>query len=353
MKLSRPRRRSSFASTSVALAENVSSNVSTQIKSKPIQDVIAGAAARAASQSTIHPLDTMKVRMQHRGGSGLPVKPSQGVKVLVRNPLKGMASAGRSVVSLYKGVGGAATAAGIAIGTYFAFYSVTCNLIQQHTSLPPGGVAFVAGAVAATGGSVVKVPLAVCIRSVQAGIYPNAFTAASSIVKAAGPRGLFTGFVPTLIEDVPDMAFKFAAYESLRSVCKLINKRRQLSPQEDFAMGALSGAFAAAVTTPFDVVKTHMMCSAASKPNMLTTVNNIFKQGGVPALFKGVAPRAISNGINSAVFFCFFEAFRAFLREQNSKAQDMKSKRKYNEKPMQRFDQTIGGSQNEPIYELA
>lgn len=31
---------------------------------KPAHDVVAGAIARAASQSTIHPLDTMKVRMQ-------------------------------------------------------------------------------------------------------------------------------------------------------------------------------------------------------------------------------------------------------------------------------------------------
>ena len=31
---------------------------------KPAHDVVAGAMARAASQSTIHPLDTMKVRMQ-------------------------------------------------------------------------------------------------------------------------------------------------------------------------------------------------------------------------------------------------------------------------------------------------
>lgn len=43
-----------------------------------------------------------------------------------------------------------------------------------------------AGAIAAAGGSVVKVPLAVCIRSVQAGVYPNAMNAASSIVAAAG-----------------------------------------------------------------------------------------------------------------------------------------------------------------------
>lgn len=35
---------------------------------KPASDIIAGAVARAASQGTIHPLDTLKVRMQAQGG---------------------------------------------------------------------------------------------------------------------------------------------------------------------------------------------------------------------------------------------------------------------------------------------
>lgn len=55
-----------------------------------------------------------------------------------------------------------------------------------------GGIAFVSGAGAAIGSSVVKVPLAVCIRSVQAGRYPNALAAAQSIVDTAGVRSLFT-----------------------------------------------------------------------------------------------------------------------------------------------------------------
>lgn len=41
--------------------------------------------------------------------------------------------------------------------------------------------------------------------------------------------------------------------------------------QEDFAMGAVSGAFAAAATTPLDVIKTHMMCTAASRPSMVSS----------------------------------------------------------------------------------
>jgi hypothetical protein len=57
---------------------------------------------------------------------------------------------------------------------------------------PTGQIAFVSGAAAAVGSGVVKVPIAVCIRSVQAGVYPDVFAAARSITKAAGPRGLFT-----------------------------------------------------------------------------------------------------------------------------------------------------------------
>ncbi len=38
---------------------------------KPASDIVAGAVARAASQGTIHPLDTIKVRMQARGSRSL------------------------------------------------------------------------------------------------------------------------------------------------------------------------------------------------------------------------------------------------------------------------------------------
>ena len=87
---------------------------------------------------------------------------------------------------------GAATGAGIIIGTYFAFYSTTKRFLRERTEMSEPAMAFTSGAVAALGSSVVKVPLAVCIRSVQAGIYQNVFHAARSIVSAAGVRGLFT-----------------------------------------------------------------------------------------------------------------------------------------------------------------
>lgn len=308
-----PRRR--FASATAALKDLDLSNTLVSVPDapppplKPANDVIAGAMARAASQGTIHPLDTLKVRMQSKPVAG-------GISTLAKKLVnKGPRGAARSVGGLYRGVLSAASGAGIAIGAYFAFYGVATRLVSRHTKLNRSGVAFVAGAAAAASSSVVKVPIAVCIRSVQAKVYPNVLVAAHSICGAAGPKGLFTGYLPTLLEDVPDMAFKFAAYESLRSLHSRVFARKATA-QEDFLCGAGAGAFAAAATTPLDVVKTTMMCTAAYKPNMITASQAILRSGGVGAFFRGVGPRAASNGINSAVFFAFFEALRGYIAKQ-------------------------------------
>lgn len=277
-----------------------------QADAKPAHDVVAGAVARAASQSTIHPLDTMKVRMQ----AGNSVRES-GAKTVVAKAAKGGFT---EVRGLYKGVVGAATGAGVIIGTYFAFYSTTKRFLREQTNINDGAAAFVAGATAALGSSVVKVPLAVCIRSVQAGVYKNVFHASKSIISAAGVRGLFTGFVPTVLEDVPDMAVKFAVYETLRKLHDRLKGGRPANVMEDLVMGGFAGAAAAAATTPLDVVKTVMMCTASSRPTLLGAARSIMQEGkGLAPFFRGVGPRALSNGLNSAIFFCFFEAIRQVL----------------------------------------
>jgi solute carrier family 25 (mitochondrial S-adenosylmethionine transporter), member 26 len=288
-----------------------------QPDAKPAHDVVAGAVARAASQSTIHPLDTMKVRMQAGSPRRAPKvpRPTGHSTLALRRGL-------HEVGGLYKGVVGAATGAGIIIGTYFAFYSTSKRFLKEHTSLHDGSTAFVAGGVAAMGSSVVKVPLAVCIRSVQAGVYRNVLHAARSIVAAAGVRGLFTGFVPTILEDVPDMAVKFAVYETLRKVHTQMSGGKPANVAEDLIMGGFAGAAAAAATTPLDVVKTVMMCSASSRPTLVGAVRSVMREGrGVAPFFRGVGPRALSNGLNSAIFFCFFEAIRQVLIKRQQQNQ--------------------------------
>ncbi|MEW5310044.1 MAG: hypothetical protein WDW38_001876 [Sanguina aurantia] len=353
-RIGRPRRRNDgYASAGAATLASTTAQMCTQqqhspsspttsppvskVPIRPLSDVFAGALARAASQGTIHPLDTLKVRLQTR-------KPSMAVTQGLASPVTGqlplpagLSKIGKlvppmlstpppldpramtaTVASLYRGVVGAASGAGIAIGAYFAFYGAACNCITRaRPDMSPSAVAFVSGGIAAAGSSFVKVPLAVCIRSVQAGIYPNFFAAGKSIISSAGVRGLFTGYLPTVLEDVPDMAIKFAAYESLRSLHSKAVGGRVASVQEDFVMGAFSGALAAAATTPLDVIKTNMMCAAASRPTMGAVAAKVYASGGAAGFMRGVGARSLSNGINSAVFFVFFEAIRNHIKAQD------------------------------------
>jgi len=296
----------------------------TKSGAKPLNDTVAGALARAASQSTIHPLDTVKVQMQ-AGTFGKALGSGGVSKFGSLVPPSGAAKIIPGIASLYRGVFGAASGAGIAIGAYFAIYSTTTRLLDLHVKprlgegVPPGAIAFTAGAIAAAGGSFVKVPLAVCIRSVQAGVYPNFVNASKSIVKAAGARGLFTGFLPTFLEDVPDMAVKFACYETLRSLHRKMNKGKPSTAQEDLVMGGFSGSVAAAATTPLDVIKTTMMCSAATRPSVVGACKSIWAQGlGPKAFFTGVGARSLSNGVNTAVFFAFFEAIKGCMDKREA-----------------------------------
>ena len=193
---------------------------------------------------------------------------------------KAVSKAIPKVASLYKGVIGAASGAGIAIGTYFAFYGAASNMLSTSTELAPGQIAFVAGGMAAAGGSVVKVPLAVCIRSVQAGVYPNVFKAASSITEAAGVRGLFTGYLPTLLEDVPDMAFKFAAYETLRQVHRRLNNGRKANVQVSVETWnpAMSGKSLEAYCTE------HCICTSTKQRFQLCTQIHLQFHNGLQCL---------------------------------------------------------------------
>jgi hypothetical protein len=61
-----------------------------------------------------------------------------------------------------------------------------------------------------------------------------------------------------------------------------------------------------------------MMCAAASRPTMMGAAREVMAAAGPRGFLAGIGARALSNGINSAVFFCFFEAIRTSLQQQQA-----------------------------------
>ena len=79
----------------------------------------------------------------------------------------------------------------------------------------------------------------------------------------------------------------------------------------------MSGSFAAAVTTPLDVVKTRLMLGTdvhgVRYKGFAQTLGRIYAEEGWQALFSGVVPRTFWIGIGGFVFLGAYEQSKLML----------------------------------------
>jgi hypothetical protein len=143
------------------------------------------------------------------------------------------------------------------------------------------------------------------------------------LAKSLGPAGLYTGVLATLLRDVPFSFMYFPAYaislERLEAF-PLLEGHRSVAA---FGAGAIAGTFAAAATTPLDVIKTRVHSGARPSAGLgageylrreiglvTSTASSILAKEGPAAFFKGVIPRC---AIVSPLFAITMQTFE-FLK---------------------------------------
>ena len=205
------------------------------------------------------------------------------------------------------------------------------------------GVHLLSAAAGAICSSVVRVPGDTIRHQTQAYMHRNVFAAFSNIVTARGVAGLYLGYLPTLLRDVPELAIQFTVYEALRKgvttyrADQLARQQQALPPQqrrrrggqrredassyklatwEHLVLGGLAGAAAATVTMPLDFVKTRQQCGAAG--GVLGLVRGVVATEGVQGLFAGLAPRVCHVACTSSVFFGLFEGAKLLLKPERT-----------------------------------
>ncbi|KAI7771653.1 hypothetical protein LZL87_005929 [Fusarium oxysporum] len=175
----------------------------------------------------------------------------------------------------------------------------------------------------------------------------EAFESVKEMVGSHGYTALWRGLTLTLWRDVPFSGLYWWGYESIRSRLTdyreqrhghslpfeegLSEARRRSQVQENhtetfvdaFTAGALSGAFASFVTTPFDVGKTRTQiyqdsskkakqssASAVAAPeerSMVRLLWHIFKTEGASGLWKGWIPRTLKVAPACAIMISSYE----------------------------------------------
>jgi solute carrier family 25 protein 39/40 len=113
------------------------------------------------------------------------------------------------------------------------------------------------------------------------------------LVNKRGVLSLWRGLGPTLWRDVPFSGIYWASYEAWKGA---FSRRGREGAWVAFTSGAISGTFAALVTSPFDVLKTRrqallMSPTIGAISSTMPLLMRVIRTEGPSALFAGILPR--------------------------------------------------------------
>ncbi|KAJ1349794.1 hypothetical protein KIN20_005448 [Parelaphostrongylus tenuis] len=244
--------------------------------------LICGAGAGLAVDLGLYPLDTIKTRLQSK----------QGFR----------AAGGFS--SLYSGIGPVAVGSAPGSALFFLNYRLLNGLFADESTLCHAVSASIAEAVAC----VVRVPSELIKQRLQASVDGRGLREVCQDIYRSGRLfGFYRGYLGTIAREIPFSVIEFPLWEFLKRTVAS-RKGTDCSPLEGAACGSIAGCFAAAATTPLDVVKTRIMLSNSQKsPTILWTLKEVYSNGGILALFSGITPRVLWIAAGGFIFFGAYE----------------------------------------------
>ncbi|XP_028100207.1 mitochondrial substrate carrier family protein C-like [Camellia sinensis] len=290
------------AATVVAVAPPVELPASSVLKS-----ALVGGLSCALSCSLLHPVDTIKTRVQ---ASTLTFP-----EIISKLPQIG-------VRGLYRGsipaILGQFSSHGLRTGIFEASRLLLVNVAPN---LPDIQVQSIASFCSTFLGTAVRIPCEVLKQRLQAGLFDNVGEAIVGTWNQDGLKGFFRGTGATLFREVPFYVAGMGLYAESKKLAQHLLER-ELEPWETIAVGALSGGLAAVVTTPFDVMKTRMMTAPGGRPLSMSMVAiSIVRHEGLLGLFKGAVPRFFWIAPLGAMNFAGYElARKAMERNEEQKA---------------------------------
>ncbi|RYP67993.1 hypothetical protein DL771_006916 [Monosporascus sp. 5C6A] len=281
--------------------------------------LLAGGVAGTTVDLSLYPLDTLKTRLQSRAGF--------------------FASGGFGGV--YRGVGSVLVGSAPGAAFFFCTYEGVKGLLStssfSSSTVPPRGGRWteplshmLAASLGEVAACAVRVPTEVVKQRAQAGLHGGSSWAALRAILSQRPavgvggvwRELYRGWGITVMREVPFTVIQFPLWEALKGWGRRRGRQRQqdaggvgvrtgagrtteagleVGAAESALYGSLSGAVAAGVTTPLDVLKTRVMLSR-EREGVLAVLRGIWAAHGVRPFFAGVGPRVMWISAGGAIF---------------------------------------------------
>lgn len=254
--------------------------------------LVAGGIAGTSVDVSLHPLDTLRTRLQS----------SQGF--MKAGGFQGM----------YKGILSAAIGSAPGAAAFFSTYETTKNVMKsingdKEEHWTQHAFASSCGEVAAC---LIRVPTGVCTQRLQVGQFNTLSEVMSDTFRTKGIRGFYAGYGTTVAREIPFSFIQFPIYEKMKTVWGDW-QGSPTNPVQGAMCGSAAGAFAGGVTTPLDVAKTRIMLdkpeegAAPKYKGTVSTLRLIAAEEGPLALYKGIAPRVTWITIGGFIFFGAYE----------------------------------------------
>jgi len=139
------------------------------------------------------------------------------------------------------------------------------------------------------------------------------------VYKAEGACAFYRSYTTQLLMNVPFQSIHFMTYEFCQ---ELTNHERTYNPAAHMISGAISGAFAAAVTTPLDVCKTllntqEQQALHLTKQTHITGFINaaatVYRFSGIKGYFRGMQARVLYQIPATGLAWSVYEFFKYTL----------------------------------------
>lgn len=295
-------------------------------------NALGSASAGLISRILTHPLDTAKARLQ------APIHPPyRGTLDVLRRTYQG-----EGLLALYRGFGAIVVGGTPGTVAYLCSYDYVKNVLSntKRSGLPEFAVHFTAGMLAETFACIIYVPVDVVKErlQVQRGIgvgsmhYHGSYDAFRKIIRDEGLRGIYKGYFATLASFGPFSALYFVFYEQLKEISRARVRSSSTVDATDridipfhytVVGSASAGAAAAWLTSPLDMAKLRLQiqrgehvlnashsCDEKMYRGMIDCLIQIYKEKGLPGLFRGAGARVIHYVPAMTVTMTCYEEFR-------------------------------------------
>lgn len=149
---------------------------------------------------------------------------------------------------------------------------------------------------------------------------------ARQVWRNEGFRAFYVSYPTTLTMTVPFTALQFMAYESITKVMQRKN-RPSYDPLTHCTAGGIAGGFAAAATTPLDVIKTLLQTRGNSTDleirharGLMDAGKIIWRREGASGFFRGMKARVVAAAPSTAICWSAYEVAKAyFIRAEEAR----------------------------------